>query len=82
MPDGCYDLPPAVFSNPVPPVGLRMNQFGLFVPLQCAGATAGGICGSGEGCIVDADCVTPPCTPTDDVVCPTQDAGLISFPIN
>jgi len=82
MPDGCYDLPSAVYAEPAAPVGMRVNLSGLFVPLQCAGATAGGICDSGEGCIVDSDCATPPCTPTEDVVCPTQDAGLIAFPIN
>lgn len=82
MPDGCYDLPAALFDAPASPLGVRMNETGLFVPLQCAGATAGGICASGEGCIVDADCASPPCNNTADVVCPTQDAGLISFPIN
>ncbi|MEM7135837.1 MAG: hypothetical protein AAF500_04615 [Myxococcota bacterium] len=82
MPDGCYDLPEAVFANPTAPVGVRMNQMGLFVPLQCAGASAGGICASGEGCIVSSDCAVGPCAATADVVCPTQDAGLISFPIN
>ncbi|MBW1760470.1 MAG: hypothetical protein JRG67_11185 [Deltaproteobacteria bacterium] len=54
----------------------------LFIALQCAAATGGGICASGEGCIVDADCATAPCTSTADVVYPTQDTGLIAFPIN
>jgi len=82
MPDGCYDLPTAVFANPTAPIGIRVNASGLFVPIQCAGGTAGGICASGEGCIVDADCSTAPCTLTTDVICPTPDAGLISCPIN
>gem|GEM_PF-2254906 len=89
MPDGCYDLPAAIYGDPigdpasVGPIGTRMNIDGaLFVAMQCAGATAGGICASGEGCIVDGDCATAPCTATANVVCPSQDAGLISFPIN
>jgi len=81
MPDGCYDLPAAVFSNPTPPIGIRVNASGLFVPIQCAMAEPGGICASGEGCLDDADCATPPCTPTTDVVCPTPDENLISCPI-
>ena len=82
MPDGCYDLPTAVFAAPTAPIGIRVNASGLFVPIQCAGGTAGGICASGEGCIVDADCATAPCTITTDVICPTPDSGLISCPIN
>ena len=85
MPDGCYDLPASVFSDPLatPGSGIRVNVAGaLFVAIQCAGATAGGICASGEGCIVDADCAAAPCTLTTDVVCPTPDADLISCPIN
>ena len=82
MPDGCYDLPAAVFSNPTAPIGIRVNASGLFVPIQCAQAEAGGICASGEGCLVDGDCATGPCTGTTDVVCPTPDASLISCPIN
>lgn len=81
MPDGCFDLPSATSIDPPDPMGVRFSSGGLFIPLQCAGATAGGICDSGEGCIVDADCATPPCTATPNVVCPTQDAGLIAFPI-
>jgi hypothetical protein len=89
MPDGCYDLPPAIYGDPINnpssigPLGMRLNISGaLFVSVECVGATAGGICASGEGCIVDADCATAPCTRTPNVACPTQDAGLISFPIN
>jgi hypothetical protein len=89
MPDGCYDLPAAIYGDPIGnpasigPIGTRLNVGGaFFLALECAGATAGGICASGEGCIVGADCATAPCTSTPDVVCPTQDAGLISFPIN
>ncbi|MDH3655186.1 MAG: hypothetical protein OEN21_13015 [Myxococcales bacterium] len=86
--DGCYDLPAAVFSNPltVPGSGIRVNVAGaLFVAIQCVGATDGGICASGEGCVTDADCATAPCIGVgvdDDVVCPTPDADLISCPIN
>ena len=82
MPDGCYDLPAAVFADPTAPIGIRVNASGLFVPIQCAGGSPGGICASGEGCIVDADCATAPCTLTTDVICPTPDADLISCPIN
>jgi len=82
MPDGCYDLPSAVFGNPTEPIGIRVNASGLFVPIQCAMAVPGGICASGEGCISDADCSTPPCTETTDVACPTPDSDLISCPIN
>ena len=89
MPDGCYDLPNAIYGDPIGnpasigPISTRLNIAGaLFVAFECAGATADGICASGEGCIVDADCATAPCTSTADVVCLTQDAGLISFPIN
>ena len=82
MPDGCYDLPAAIFSNPTEPIGIRVNASGLFVPIQCAQAEAGGICASGEGCLVDADCTTGPCTLTTDVICPTPDSSLISCPIN
>ncbi|MEM7136353.1 MAG: PKD domain-containing protein, partial [Myxococcota bacterium] len=81
MPDGCYDLPAAVFANPAAPIGIRVNASGLFVPIQCAQATAGGICASGEGCLVDGDCATAPCTLTTDVVCPTPTADLPSCPI-
>jgi len=80
--DGCYDLPNAVFADPTAPIGIRVNASGLFVPIQCAGGVDGGTCASGEGCIVDADCATAPCTLTTDVVCPTPDADLISCPIN
>ena len=89
MPDGCYDVPEAIYGDPIGnpasigPISTRLNIAGaLFIAFECAGATAGGICASGEGCIVDADCATAPCSSTADVVCPTQDAGLISFPIN
>ena len=82
MPDGCYDLPAAVFSDPTAPIGIRVNASGLFVPIQCAQAEPGGICASGEGCLVDGDCATAPCTITTDVVCPSPDASLISCPIN
>jgi len=78
MPDGCYDLPAAVFSNPTAPIGIRVNASGLFVPIQCAMAEAGGICASGEGCLADGDCATPPCTPTTDVACPTPDSSLLT----
>ena len=58
MPDGCYDLPAASFVFPVPPIGIRVDASGLAVAIQCAQATPGGICASGEGCIADADCAT------------------------
>ena len=82
MPDGCYDLPAAVFASPTAPIGIRVNASGLFVPIQCAQGSPGGICASGEGCLVDGDCATAPCTITTDVICPTPDAGLLSCPIN
>ena len=82
MPDGCYDLPAAVFSDPTAPIGIRVNASGLFVPIQCAQAEPGGICASGEGCLVDADCGLAPCVITTDVACPTPDAALITCPIN
>jgi hypothetical protein len=40
---GLLSLPPAVFANPVPPVGLRVSAGGLFVALQCLmGEDSGG----------------------------------------
>jgi hypothetical protein len=86
--DGCYDLPPAIFSNPlvVPGSGIRVNVAGaLFVAIQCAGGSDGGQCASGEGCLVDGDCATAPCTGVgvdDDIICPTPDSALIACPVN
>jgi len=83
MPDGCYDLPNKGYAASPAPVGIRVNvNNALFVPIDCAMAEPGGICASGEGCLVDADCATGPCTITTDVACPTPDASLISCPIN
>jgi hypothetical protein len=83
--DGCYQLPAASFANQTAPIGIRVNAGGLAVPIQCAMAEDGGSCASGEGCLVDGDCTTPPCTGVgedDDVVCPTPDDRLIACPIN
>lgn len=80
MPDGCFDLPRALPLNPAEPFGARLEA-NFSGSMQCAGATRGGICASGEGCLVDADCASAPCTLTDNVVCPTPDDALISFPI-
>jgi len=83
MPDGCYDIPNATYGDPAAPLGIRVNvDNALFVPIQCAMADWGGLCASGEGCVVDADCGTPPCTRTADVACPTPDSSLIGCPIN
>jgi hypothetical protein len=85
--DGCYDLPNAVFSNPlvVPGSGIRVNVAGaLFVAIECAGGSDGGQCASGEGCLVDGDCATAPCTGVgvdDDIICPTPDSALIACPV-
>jgi hypothetical protein len=82
MPDGSYDLPAAIFASPTAPNGIRLNLGNaLFVPIQCAMAEQGGICASGEGCLTDGDCAAAPCTLTTDVVMPTPDSRLISFPI-
>ncbi|MBW2718899.1 MAG: hypothetical protein JRD94_10200 [Deltaproteobacteria bacterium] len=81
MPDGCYDLPPAIFDEPAAPLGIRVRASALSVPIQCAMAARGGICASGEGCIdwVSAtDCIAGPCTYTVDVACPTPDESLIA----
>jgi len=81
MPDGCYDLPPAVFDEPAAPLGIRVKAGALSIPIQCAMAARGGICASGEGCndwVSSTDCVIGPCTYTNDVACPTRDASLIA----
>ena len=91
MPDGSYDLPPAIYSNPTPPNGIRTNLAGaLFVPFTCAMGEQGGICSATfQGCLVDADCPGgETCDPVfgglegNAVIMPTLDANLISCPIN
>ena len=84
-PDGSYDLPPAVYANPVAPMGLRLDFSSLFLPLQCAMAEPGGVC-TGQtdlGCLTDADCgAFGPCDFTvEGVSMPTPDASLIAVPI-
>jgi hypothetical protein len=89
--DGCYDLPAAVFSNPLltPQSGIRVNVAGaLFVAIECAGGEDGGTCSvtTTQGCTVDADCPgAETCIGVgadDDVICPTPDSSLISCPVN
>jgi cysteine-rich repeat protein len=85
IPDGAYNLPVASFAAPTPPIGIRSFFGGLAVPNQCAMGEPGGVCASGEGCLVDADCATAPCGPFmggNNVIMPTPDANLISCPIN
>jgi len=85
--DGCYQLPPASFALPTPPIGIRVNAGGLAVPIQCAMAEDGGTCSTTatQGCLVDADCPgAETCVGVgvdDDVVCPTPDSVLIACPV-
>lgn len=81
MPDGCYDIPAAIFDGPAAPLGIRVRAGAISVAIQCAMAARGGICASGEGCndwVSSTDCETGPCTYTDDVACPTPDESLIA----
>jgi hypothetical protein len=80
-PDGCYLLSPDQLFGPAL-LGSSVSDH-IFNGIQsaCVMAEPGGICASGEGCLGDADCATPPCTPTENVICPTPDSGLVSCPI-
>ncbi|MDH3654798.1 MAG: hypothetical protein OEN21_11055 [Myxococcales bacterium] len=88
MPDGSYDLPAAVFSNPTGPIGIRTDVGGgLFLAYQCAMGEPGGICSATvQGCLSDADCPAGEACiglGTDNgVIIPMPDANLISCPIN
>jgi len=69
-------------------IGMRLNFAGiLFVATQCSMATAGGICTAGTNaglaCATDAECPSSVCDLTVvDVVVPSPDSALISFPID
>jgi hypothetical protein len=82
VPDGAFILPASIYGDPVgTPAsvglnGIRLNVAGaLFVALQCHPGQDGGQCASGEGCLVDGDCATAPCTGIgvdDDIIMPTD----------
>ena len=86
--DGCYQLPPASFALPTPPIGIRVDAGGLAVPIQCAMGEDGGTCSVTftTGCLTDGDCPgVETCIGVgvdDDVICPTPDAVLIACPVN
>jgi len=67
-PDGTWNLPLAVFTNPAGPNGIRLNQSGLAIGIECTmGVDSGGPFG--------------PVPPVPDQSSPTPDSHLINFPI-
>ena len=67
-PDGTWNLPPAVFTNPTGPNGIKISEAGLLVSLECTmGVDSGGPVG--------------PVPPVPDQSSPTPDSHLINFPI-
>ena len=67
-PDGTWNLPPSVFTDPAGPNSIRLNASGLAVALECTmGVDSGGPFG------------TVP--PVPDKASPTPDSHLINFPI-
>jgi hypothetical protein len=76
-PNGTLVLPAAVFSNPVPPVGVRVSAGGLFVALQCVAgvdsgafpegiATCAGGANDGDACSAPFDNSNNACVGSDD----------------
>jgi hypothetical protein len=59
-------LPPAVFANPTPPVGLRVSAGGLFVALQCLMAEDSGSASAGLATCLTGGRVGLPCDAPSD----------------
>jgi hypothetical protein len=67
-PDGTWDLPPPIYLDPTGPNGIRINQSGLAIGIECTmGVDSGGPFG--------------PVPPVPDQSSPTPDSHLINFPI-
>ncbi len=84
--DGSYDIPAAVYAEPAPPTGFRVDLMSLIAPLQCAMAEPGGVCAGQTtlGCLTDADCGgAAPCdfVSVEGVSMPTPDSSLLAIPI-
>ena len=81
-PNGSIALPPPSFTDPVPPIGMRVVFAGLSVAFQCTMAQQGGVClGTGLACDSDEDCAGSGRCVGDFMFVPAPDADLISIPI-
>jgi hypothetical protein len=72
-------LPPAVFANPTPPIGLRVSAGGLFVALQCLQAEDSGGANGIATCATGPNAGLPCNAPSDNSnnACDSgTDAGL------
>jgi hypothetical protein len=67
-PDGTWNLPPAVFTNPTGPTGVKINDTGLSIALECTMA-------------VDSNGPYGPVPPVPDKSSPTPTSQLLQFNI-
>ena len=67
-PDGTYDLPLFAFTDPLGPNGIKLNETGLAIALQCTMA-------------VPSDGPLGPVPPVPGQSSPTPDFSLLQFPI-